>query len=350
MKAWIALLALLHHASGFLPPARSGGVSRRVGQRAAGPVGGVLAASSPGKGPGRKRPRPVDLPPMPGLRQEGLRADAEARAGFRWVWAWETRAAMRLLLSLFSCLSFDLIIGRRTVDSLLQVDSEEPARVLEIMSKQADFLLACDCPALMSEMLEEEGNPIALETIRNVFDFMLSFLEEYVQETSSIESRHQRTVRQIIDAARSGSVEFNEKMLELNQKGEIDYGVLKYLDGEAQRLQSEGPGSRDLLGIIQIIRTRVATEIEESMGASASTLSRLLAFDDRYLMRAALRRAFDEMGDEGTRESFFKLAKATLRDLSAKPDPDSSMIIKLGDVLTDMNAIAGRMDDSSSSS
>ena len=71
---------------------------------------------------------------------------------------------------------------------------------------------------------------------------------------------------------------------------------VKYLDAEVERLEKkvdrkkDGPGGGDeVLNVVKIVRTRVCAQVDLTMGEDVAILTRMLSYDDRYMMKATLR-------------------------------------------------------------
>lgn len=85
---------------------------------------------------------------------------------------------------------------------------------------------------------------------------------------------------------------------------------MKYLDAEVERLEKvekdlaqkrknkkagDDPKNdppivgNEVLNVIRIVRTRVCAQVDLMMGEDVAVLTRMLSFDDRFMMRAALR-------------------------------------------------------------
>lgn len=72
---------------------------------------------------------------------------------------------------------------------------------------------------------------------------------------------------------------------------------VKYLDAEVMRLEKvEGGGKdgrggegREVLNVIKIVRTRVCAQMDLMMGEDVAILTRMLSYEDRYMMKATLR-------------------------------------------------------------
>lgn len=83
---------------------------------------------------------------------------------------------------------------------------------------------------------------------------------------------------------------------------------VKYLDSEVERLEkvekdllekrknkispdkNDPPvGGNEVLNVIRIVRSRVCAQVDLMMGEDVAVLTRMLSYDDRFMMRAALR-------------------------------------------------------------
>ncbi len=260
---------------------------------------------------------------------------------------------------------------RRVVKQLRAIPCNKPEEAVCTMSKEVDALLKADCGRFMSDLIAKEPTPSSQTELRNVFDFMLSFLEHYVDEMKNVESHNAKIVKDVILAAKGGARELDDSIKQLVNAGKMNYGILQYLDTEAARLKvkeeeclAQGVSSQELVdmqGIIGVVRSRMAAEVEAQMGCEVAVLSRLLGFDDRYLMRSALRQALEKNdnteqgGEEGSNGSgagddnellkrhklLFQLARETLDDLETRDIKDNSLKVKLRDIMVDIDDLAG---------
>ncbi len=258
---------------------------------------------------------------------------------------------------------------RRVVKQLRAIPCNKPEEAVFVMSKEVDALLKADCGHFMSDLMDKEPTPSSQTELRNVFDFMLSFLEHYVDEMRNVESHHANIVRDVILAAKGGARELDDSIKQLVSASKMNYGVLQYLDAEAARLKvkeekclAQGHSNHELVDmreIIGVVRSRMAAEVEAQMGCEVAVLSRLLGFDDRYLMRSALRQALEkkkgtEQGHEEENNSsgadneplkmhklLFQLARETLDDLETRDIKDNSLKVKLRDIIVDVDDLAG---------
>ncbi|CAM9531896.1 unnamed protein product [Discosporangium mesarthrocarpum] len=221
----------------------------------------------------------------------------------------------------------------RIMEEILSSDKAEDLPA--IMSKHAEFLLTVDLVGLTSELISEEPTERGVNMIRNCYEFMVTFLEEMVTSTTNLQKENQTLLREIVEAAKEGASVFDEKMKSLQDR--FSYEFVKYLDGEVTRLEqgrSDGAEEGDLLGLVKIVRTRVCAEMDLMMGEDVAILTRMLSYDDRYMMRAALQAVLEPKGAE-ERQAFIKLVETTLLGLANRPDADLSLGVKLQDMLAD---------------
>ncbi len=258
---------------------------------------------------------------------------------------------------------------RRVVKQLRAIPYDKPEEAVCILSKEVHALLKMDCGSFMSDLVAKEPTPSSQTELRNVFDFMLSFLEHYVDEMKNVESHNAKAIKDVILAAKGGASELDASIKQLVRAGKVNYGVLQYLHAEAVRLMvkeeeclAQGGSNQELVdmqGIIGVVRARIAAEVEAQMGYEVAVLSRLLGFDDRYVMRSALRQALEKKNTEldGKEESsgsiagdqnelemhklLFGLARETLDDLETRDAKDNSLRVKLRDIMVDIDDLAG---------
>lgn len=58
-----------------------------------------------------------------------------------------------------------------------------------------------------------------------------------------------------------------------------------------------------MLNVMKIVRVRVCAQVDLTFGEDVAALSRLLSYDDRYLMRAALRSGEKEHENTSSEET-----------------------------------------------
>eukprot|EP00611_Tribonema_gayanum_P021283 TRINITY_DN4056_c0_g1_i2.p2 TRINITY_DN4056_c0_g1~~TRINITY_DN4056_c0_g1_i2.p2 ORF type:complete len:252 (-),score=125.77 TRINITY_DN4056_c0_g1_i2:106-861(-) len=225
---------------------------------------------------------------------------------------------------------------RRVMDELL--DAEEEEQLPGIVSPHVYALLASDCSAFFEEMRAEAASATARDTLANAYDFLLSFMEEFTAHAAAIQARNQKLLAELLGAARRGALAFEDAIAAAREASRLDVTLLHYLDGEAARLRAAAGGDA-ALGAVGVIRARVAAEIDRTMGEEVSVLNRLLGFDDRFMMRSALRANAAAM-TRAKGQRLLDLCRGTLEDVKGRGDRDPSLETKLADIIQDAEAMA----------
>ncbi|CAM9802691.1 unnamed protein product [Chrysoparadoxa australica] len=217
------------------------------------------------------------------------------------------------------------------VNELLEVEKEE--ELPGIMAKHVEFILSVDATALMNDMIRDDLIEVEDSTLHNVHDFMVSFAEEFVDNVMQLQSRNAKLLGEIVAVAKSGAADVDQRLEEM--KPRIDFEFLRHLDSEIERLKKlEG---QEMLNVMTVIRWRVARLLDEGLSEEVALLGRLLAFEDRFLMRAALQTALQKRDSEGI-ALLKKLVEATHSDASRREEPDFALTTKLRDVLHDIDS------------
>ncbi|CAM9531356.1 unnamed protein product, partial [Ectocarpus fasciculatus] len=195
----------------------------------------------------------------------------------------------------------------RIMEEVLEEEKEE--ELPAILSRHVDFLLSVDVTGLTNDLIRQEPTLTRVNTLRNAYEFIVSFLESMVESTVDVQKENQTLLRLIIEAAKTSPEVFDKRMKNLQDRFTFEF--VKYLDGEVERLEKVekdmvekkkkrkvppekddmpmGGDGNEVLNVIRIVRTRVCAQVDLMMGEDVAVLTRMLSYDDRFMMRAALR-------------------------------------------------------------
>ncbi|CAM9299881.1 unnamed protein product, partial [Phaeothamnion confervicola] len=180
----------------------------------------------------------------------------------------------------------------RSIIGALRAASDEH-ELPGILARSVDFLLSTDVTALVNELIAEETSADGVEAVAALYGFIVTFLEEFVDGAAAVQRRNQRLLSEILAVARTSILEFDSTMLAL--RSQLDFEFLKYLDAEAGA--AAAADAAQLRRVLTVVRTRVCAEIDRGVSEDVAVLTRLLGFDDREQMRAALRGALASRPD-----------------------------------------------------
>ncbi|CAM9972410.1 unnamed protein product, partial [Hapterophycus canaliculatus] len=193
----------------------------------------------------------------------------------------------------------------RIMEEVLEEEKEE--ELPGILTKHIDFLLSVDVTSMTNDLIRQEPTMSRVNTLRNAYEFIVTFLESMVESTVDVQKENQTLLRLIIEAAKIGPDVFDKRMKKLQDRFTFEF--VKYLDTEVKRLEKVErdlaekkkkrtkpankddipTGGNEVLNVIRIVRTRVCAQVDLMMGEDVAVLTRMLSYDDRFMMRAALR-------------------------------------------------------------
>ncbi|CAM9470489.1 unnamed protein product [Pylaiella littoralis] len=242
----------------------------------------------------------------------------------------------------------------RIMEDVLAQEKEE--ELPAVLTKHIEFLLSVDVTSLTNDLIRQEPTMDRVNTLRNAYEFIVTFLESMVESTVDVQKENQTVLRLIIEAAKIGPDVFDKRMQKLQDRFTFEF--VKYLDAEVERLEkvekdlaeqkknrktadvNDPPiGGNEVLNVIRIVRTRVCAQVDLMMGEDVAVLTRMLSYDDRFMMRAALRTV---LRDKTPKEiaAFGMLVSSTLKDvveLGSGVDP--VLRSKLTDMADDIAAV-----------
>lgn len=130
--------------------------------------------------------------------------------------------------------------------------------------------------------------------IRRAYFFALDFLEAIVKETSGLLSRHQGTLKKIMEASKLSEIAI-DKVMAANYLEVSDPEFLVYLDSEIENQDINSPMENFLV----TIKLRVLDEIGRSKGIDVTILPKLAAEHDPDTMRINTYRHLEGFDTEG---------------------------------------------------
>ncbi|CAM9664923.1 unnamed protein product [Sphacelaria rigidula] len=222
------------------------------------------------------------------------------------------------------------------MDDVLGCEAE--ADLPSTLTQHVEFLLSVDVTRLTNDLIKQEPTISRIRVLHNAYDFIVSFLEGVVENTMAMQKENREILRDIIETAKVGPEQFEAKMIELEDK--FSYQFVKYLNAEIERLEKseKSPGAgeaQEVLNVMKIVRVRVCAQVDLMFGEDVAVLSRLLSYDDRYMMRAALREVLGDF-EEKQVDQFGKLVENTLSDVNKMDGADPLLRHKLMDMVDDI--------------
>ncbi|CAN0346984.1 unnamed protein product, partial [Ectocarpus sp. 8 AP-2014] len=104
----------------------------------------------------------------------------------------------------------------RIMEEVLEEEKEE--ELPAILSRHVDFLLSVDVTALTNDLIRQEPTLTRVNTLRNAYEFIVSFLESMVESTVDVQKENQTLLRLIIEAAKTSPELFDKRMKNLQDR------------------------------------------------------------------------------------------------------------------------------------
>mmetsp|Transcript_1346 Transcript_1346/g.3220 ORF Transcript_1346/g.3220 Transcript_1346/m.3220 type:complete len:397 (+) Transcript_1346:216-1406(+) len=279
----------------------------------------------------------------------------------------------------------DLQSYSELLTSIMKAKEEE---VPALLGSRVKFLLSADLSDLSSKF-RARCSPDDLQLIDDAEDIIVTFLEEFVQQTSSMADQSRALLREILEASSQGMDVLDAKMSFVVSGQEPRYTAefVRFLDQEIVRLgevaakqkakkeekskakkfasgqsvsldtladeqdededededeDKEAPDAATAVIVLAMIKARINAEMEEGLGedaAPARLLSRLLQVDEQPRREMALQALLSEMRNDRERAHFFDVVQTTLddiQDMTAEADGagvDPELVDRLQHVL-----------------
>lgn len=205
----------------------------------------------------------------------------------------------------------------------LLVATENSDHLPGIMARNIDLILSMrgfEGVALMKQAIEEaekSGDEDRMESVSEAVDYIISFIEEFVDQAKSIDDANKQLLGKIIRSiAKNDALDNNDRRTARDREESLDLilkqekenftpGFLRHLEGECQRIAmapESSPKSAKLLETLKLIQTRVVEELGKDLGEGAQILGQLLGYDDATERLAVLDAGLTVRGVDFARE------------------------------------------------
>jgi hypothetical protein len=204
---------------------------------------------------------------------------------------------------------------RELLNQVMQVS--DPQHIPSVLTKQMGLILNLSgeegvetIEAILNEA-KEEGDE-AVERLEEVIDLVLSFAEEFVQQTVGVDDTNKKILGKIIRAISNKDVAGRDREEALDElfaaeRDNITAGFLRHIEGECERIAAAPkmtPESARLLEILRIIQTRALEELGLDLGQAAQALGQLIGYESKAERTAVLEAGLAVQGVDFAREMF----------------------------------------------
>jgi hypothetical protein len=248
---------------------------------------------------------------------------------------------------------------RDLVNNILLV--KDPKHIPSILTKNIELILSCmtteDGAVLVESVIEdiivEQPDTSTVTMVLEAIDIILSFGEDFVNNTSKIQQQNQLLLGKIIKAISPSSssstqttndtMDQSKKQL-ISREEELDLllqkerkqftpGFLRHVENECQRIASASSmtvESTRLLEALRIIQTRVLEEIcSNELGETAQVLGQLVGYDTKMERIAVLDAGLVVRGVSFANELFVLTTEALNGFQSVIGGADPDLIIRV---------------------
>lgn len=152
------------------------------------------------------------------------------------------------------------------------ISTTDPSHLPGTMTRHMDLLLTMrgyEGTDLMKQVIEEADSKEEKQQVMAAIDYILSFMEEFVEQTQSLDSTNKqllgKIIRQMMDKG-DATTDREQLLDELLQKEKPNFtaGFLRHVEGECERIAlapKMTPESSRLLETLRVIQTRVLEEL-----------------------------------------------------------------------------------------
>ena len=199
---------------------------------------------------------------------------------------------------------------KKDILSLIQKiqETEIPEHLPSLLTRNVDLILSMqglNGSEILKEIIDEaqlSDEVGKFEYVTSALDFIVSFLEEFVEEAKGMDDVNKTILGRIIRAVVVKDNAGENKRLGRDEEEELDNllirekdnftpGFLRHLEGECSRIsaaQTLTPESSKMLQMMRIIQMRVVEELGRDLGEGALVLGQLLGYDDKAERLAVL--------------------------------------------------------------
>jgi hypothetical protein len=238
---------------------------------------------------------------------------------------------------------------RKLVTNILSV--KDPKHIPSILTKNIELILSCitteDGAVLVESVIEnillEQPDATTATTVLEAIDIIVSFGEDFVQNTSNVQQQNQillGKIIKIISTSLSTTIDNDdlnkrfvsrEEELDLLLQKERDQftpGFLRHIENECQRISSAPSMTREstrLLEVLRIIQTRVLEEIcSNELGETAQVLGQIIGYETKIERTAILDAGLTVRGNPFAKELFALTTEALngFQTVIGGADPD----------------------------
>ena len=227
---------------------------------------------------------------------------------------------------------------------------ENPEHLPGLMTRNLNFLLnmrGYEGSGLMKELLldaEKMQDDEYLEHVSAAVDYVISFIEEFVDQAKSLDEENKLLLGKIIraitrptpsdvESSMDSSFEDDNKLdiILRKEKGNFTPGFIRHLEGECQRIEAApriSPESSTMLQVLRMIQMRVLEELGQDLGDGALVLGQLLGYEDKAERLAVLDAGLAIRGIDFAHE-LVGLTKQALEDFQVVPGGVDASLVKI---------------------
>jgi hypothetical protein len=225
---------------------------------------------------------------------------------------------------------------RKLLGQVIQaLQSDRPEHIPSLLTKHTQLLLRMtgDSVAESVQQALEECNDGNRQTVEIALEMMVSFAEDFVEESKQLDDGHKNLLGEIIRTMTDskGSNREREELLDQfmrSHKDRFTRGFLRHLEGQCQRIASAPnltPENYKLQETLRVIQTRILEELGHDLGEGALVLGQLIAYEDRIERIAVLEAGLQVRGAAFAQE-LASLTEEALQGFKSAGDVDPTLV------------------------
>eukprot|EP00559_Dactyliosolen_fragilissimus_P008060 CAMPEP_0184869790 /NCGR_PEP_ID=MMETSP0580-20130426/35275_1 /TAXON_ID=1118495 /ORGANISM="Dactyliosolen fragilissimus" /LENGTH=341 /DNA_ID=CAMNT_0027371501 /DNA_START=90 /DNA_END=1115 /DNA_ORIENTATION=- len=226
------------------------------------------------------------------------------------------------------------------------IECSDPTLLPRMVTDEIEMLLSMrgyEGTLLLKKIIEDaerKNDEKHIERISSALDYVVSFVEEFVEQATMMDNANKELLGKIIKLLaknnNSGSErELEEQLNELLEQERENFtpGFLRHVEGQCVRISTAPkmtPESSKMLNTLQIIQARVVEELGRDLGEGALVLGQLIGYDDENERKAVLDAGLTVRG-EGFAKELLSLTEEALEGferVKVSVDPELVKIVK----------------------
>jgi hypothetical protein len=221
------------------------------------------------------------------------------------------------------------------------LQSDRPEHIPSLLTKNTHLLLRMTGESVVELVQQalEGSNDDNQQTVELALEMMVSFAEDFVEESKQLDDGHKhllgKIIRTMTDA--KGTAREREELLDQfmkTHKEEFTRGFLRHVEGQIQRIASAPNLTTEnykLQETLRVIQTRILEELGHDLGEGAMVLGQLIAYEDNSERIAVLEAGLQVRGVAFAQE-LASLTEEALQGFKTAGNVDPTLVARVTEI------------------